>query len=242
MMDRRRALMAAQGGDAPVYEHGTWEDLFQKIDAGTYATDYSVGEILPLTISGTDYQAQIVAFNADTLAGDGVTDKAAVSLVAVKLLNDYKRSNPAYQSGVEGTGAIGGWPKSEIRTWMNSTLIGNIPDIIKSRIVSVKKYSRITNTSGSSVNNVLSEDKLWMPSAREMFGNTESSGPTYTSVFSSNDARKKYRYTSIRRYWTRSAAANNYPGSYSTVNTPGSVNTQASEDTSTGVCVGFCVG
>lgn len=234
---RRRALMA-QGGSEPAYEHGTWEDLLQKIDNGTYATEYAVGETLPFVINDTDYQAQIVAFDTDTL--ENSTDKAAVSFVAVKLYNDYKRFNPAYASGTEGTGSIGGWGKSELRAWLASTYWGYIPTIIKNRICSVQKYSRIFNTSEAQVNNDPTNDLLWVPSYREMFGSTivESSGSVYTGWFSNNNRRTKIRYSSARAYYTRSAYNDN--GFY-TVTTAGSANDASSQSTSTGLCVGFCV-
>ena len=243
MLNRRRALMAAQGGSEPVYEHGTWEDLFQKIDNGTYVSAYSVGETLPLIISGTDYQAQIVAFDTDTLSGTGVTDKAAVTFVSVKLLNDYKRMNPAYEAGVIGTGALGGWKNSELRTWMNGTLKGLISSTIRARIKAVKKYTRSYNSSGSSVNNELTEDELWVPSYKELYNNfsQESSNVTYVSFFSTNDSKKKLRYTSARIYWNRTVSGSS-TSKFSATATTGAASTSTADSTSTGVCVGFCVG
>lgn len=240
---RRRALMAAHSGSEPVYEHGTWEDLFQKIDNGTYATEYAVGETLPFVISGTDYQAQIVAFNTDVLAGTGITDKAPVSFVAVKLLNDYKRMNPAYEAGVIGTGSLGGWKNSELRTWMNGTLKGLISSTITTRIKAVKKYTRSYNSSGSSVNNELTEDELWVPSYKELFGNfsNESSNVTYVSFFSTNESRKKIRYSTVRAYWNRTISGSS-TSKFSCTSTAGSANSASAESTSTGVCIGFCVG
>ena len=61
--------MGAQGNDVSPYEHGTWDDLFWHIDHGTYATAYTVGEVLPLDLGAQgDVGAQIAAFNADMLS------------------------------------------------------------------------------------------------------------------------------------------------------------------------------
>ena len=91
-MNRRRALMsAASSGPAPV--HGTWEDLFARIDDGTYATAYSVGEILPLDL-GTEGNvgAQIAAFNTDDKADD--SGKAKVTFITQYALQTTRRFNP----------------------------------------------------------------------------------------------------------------------------------------------------
>ena len=192
-------------------KHGTWDDLFRAIDMGTHATEYAVGEIIPLTIGSFGaLNAQIVAFNADAKA-DG-TGNAAVTFITENTTTATHRFNPARTPDAapfdEGTGLIGGWVKSELRTYVNDTVKPQFPADVLARIVSVVKYSRGLNTSGSAVNNVVSNDEIWVPSRREMFSAGESSGPTYTSLFSSNAARKKHivgRPTSTPIYMLRTA-------------------------------------
>lgn len=201
-MSRRRALMSVAGSESSPYEHGTWDDLFWQIDHGTYATAYSIGEILPL-----DLGAQIVAFDADDKA-DG-TGKAPVTIITQKIA--YRRKwNDALAGDAgnrtEGTGTIGGWAKSDVRTYCNSTIYNAIPTKVKERIIPVTKYSYIFNTAETGVNNDPSSDHVWLPSRREMFGNTETQGPIYNGVFSSNSARvKKNIANAVNSYNLRSA-------------------------------------
>ena len=176
---RRRGLMGIQE-EATV--HGTWEDLFKCIDKGTYASEYSVGETLPLDLGAQGVvDAQIAAFDADACADN--SGNAPVTFITKYLLATAKRFNPSLSGTTEGTGTIGGWPKSEIRTYLNGTIKNLIDASIRSRIVSVKKYSRIYNTSDTVENNVSSDDEIWLPSSREVFNRYESSGPVYSSLF-----------------------------------------------------------
>ena len=41
----------------------TWEQVLASIDAGTYATDYAIGDIIPLTVNEQTLNAEIVAIN-----------------------------------------------------------------------------------------------------------------------------------------------------------------------------------
>ena len=187
-MNRRRALMsAASSGPAPV--HGTWEDLFARIADGTYATAYSVGEILPLDL-GTEGNvgAQIAAFNTDDKADD--SGKAKVTFITKHVLNTAKRWNPVLSPSsapyTEGTGTIGGWALSEIRAYIRNTVKPLIPSDIRNRIVEVTKKYYTYNTSGTASTQTIVDD-VWLPSAGEVFGNYES-GIRYSDLFGTTAA------------------------------------------------------
>ena len=209
LMKRRRALMGAVGGGEPT--HGTWEDLYARIADGTYATAYSVGEILPLDL-GTEgvVNAQIVAFNADDKADD--SGKAKISFISKYLLKTSKRWNPALspstQPYTESTGTIGGYEKSEIRAYINNTIKPLIPNKIKNRIVEVTKYSTSRNTAGTQNRASASTESVWLPSEKELGGTyvtVETSGISYV-IFSDNASRiKSVSGLSNASYWTRTA-------------------------------------
>ena len=165
---RRRALMAQVGGSTPTV-HGTWEDLFRTIDAGTYASEYSVGEILPLDLGAQGVvNAKIVAFNTDNKSSSG---KAPVTLVSQYLLATAKRFNPAINPASApydtGTGAIGGWGSSELRSYCIDTLLPLIPSDVRSRIVEVTKITKGYKTDGTANAWMSTTDKIWVPSMRE---------------------------------------------------------------------------
>lgn len=243
-MNRRRALMGVKEAVSP-YEHGTWDDLLWQIDNGTYKKAYALGNTFSLTISvsggfGGAVGAQIVAFDADDKA-DG-TGKAPVTIITQKIAFRRKWNNAlAGDAGnrTEGTGTIGGWGKSDIRTYCNSTIYNAIPSKVKARIVQVTKYSYIFNSAESGVNNDPTSDKVWLPSRREMFGQTETQGPVYSGVFSSDSTRIKKNTDNVSNsYNLRSAysTANCYQVTYQGK----SGNSAASGNNY--YAIGFCLG
>ena len=233
--------MAQSGG----FKHGTWEDLFAHIALGDYATEYAVGETLPFKIGNYDYEAQIAGFDKDTISDS--TDKAPVTFVCKHLYITSKRLNPGLDGTTEGTGTIGGWEKMELRTYLSETIFPLVPDIVKNRIVSVKKYTKGYNTSGSAVNNALSNDKLWIPSYLEVSntGGVEIIGTqTYPLFnFGANDqpaSRRKTKPNSTvnLKWWTRSAYSTKNCYAVAINGFSASTNQVSS---SQGIAIGFCI-
>lgn len=241
MMDRRRALMGAQGGGL---QHGTWEDLFYHIDKGDYATEYAVGEILPLDL-GTEgvVNAEIAAFDADTITDS--TAKAPVTFVTQYLLNTKRRFNPSLSGTTVGTGDVGGWEKCELRSVMNNTILPKFPQEIRNRMLSVKKYTYGWNDSAVKTNNMQSDDVIWAPSSRECclsgYGSgAETLGPTYT-VFNSNAKRIKSKIGGSAMVWQKRSSQNEMK-SRDCVGTSGASYGASGTGNTQGVLVGFCIG
>ena len=158
----------------------------------------------------------------------------------------------------EGTGTIGGWGKSEIRTWLRSTVYEAIPPDIRSHIVEVAKYSVSYNTSGTKVSNDSSTDTVFIPSVRESgYASTgyntgaETNRSTPYTALNSNTKRtkKKVGAASAIQWWTRSAMltynnANRTKYAFA-IATDGSTSSSANSKvvtTAFGVCLCFCVG
>lgn len=71
----------------------TWDAVLASIDAGTYATDYAIGDTVPLDLGSEGLiNMQIIAFDADDLA-DG-SGKAPITWLSKEILNTDKRMNP----------------------------------------------------------------------------------------------------------------------------------------------------
>lgn len=107
----------------------------------------------------------------------------------------------------------GGWRDSEMRLWLNETIIHMLPDELREMIVP----RRIVQTMDGE--RLESEDKLWLPSFTEMFGkeNAEDWAPadtdeTQLELFSTERSRVKEKPgNGTWWYWLRSPR-----GSYST--------------------------
>ena len=156
-------------------------------------------------------------------------DSVVIADCAVRTVDSY----------TAGTGAIGGYTASEMRTYIQETIKPLIPQEVLAAIKPVTKYTQNYNTAGNAVNNVTSTEDVWIPSRREMFANTESQGPTYTSFFTSNDSRKKKKTgaSSASWWWLRSASSTY---TFYFVGSDGSDNFNTASNPS-GVVVGFCL-
>ena len=190
-----------------------WEAVFKIIEAGTYKDVYKIGDLIPLDLGSEGIiNMQIIAFDADDLA-DG-SGKAPITWMATVPLATKHIWNPAVVqnddgSYKEGTGTIGGWGKSELRTYLNDTVKALIPANVRNAIKEVTKNSRSYDTSKNVVETI-SNDYLWPFSNYELkhiapsYIEKESTGVTYPSVTEDMLVMPK-GYNVWYDYWLRTA-------------------------------------
>lgn len=225
------------GGDDDTLSE--WGAVFKAIKDGTYKEKYKIGDVLPLDLGPEGMvNAQIVAFDTDVLA-DG-SGKAPITWITEQLLNTSRRMNPAYSAGVEGTGSLGGYHKTEMYAYIQETLKPLFPAEVRSGIKNVTKYTIERNVSGRTADNVKSTEDVWLPSRQEILGSyeNEQSGVYYSESFPDNASRikKKIGETSSSYWWLRSA----YSGAnFFCVNTSGYINYYGSNSLFA-VALGFC--
>lgn len=179
--------------------------------------------------------------NADELA-DGSGNHASMACCYYYTLPSYRRMNPAQVNNTEGTGSLGGWDKTEMKTYLTGTLWNNMNSVLKSLIVPVKKYTRIYRASDqTAVNNVETTETVYLLSSNEVFGtpDDETVGPVYSSVFTGANSRKRKRRDGSYQYcwWLRTAAIGS---SFRTVDYGGSADSMSAYK-SYDVVVGFCL-
>lgn len=166
----------------------TWEEIFAAITDGSYSTKYVVGDMKPLDLGSEGLVfMQIAGFDLDDKA-DG-SGKAPITWISKQLLKTSKRMNPSLSGSsgnyVEGTGAIGGWEKSEMRKYFQETVLPLIPENVRSHIVPVTKAHPAYNVTGNSFTQT-TMDSIWIPSDSE----TVSTGK-YGMLFTNIDDRRK---------------------------------------------------
>ena len=199
----------AQFVDEDMYESisDTWSEIIANVSNGTYSTKYHIGDTKKIDLGAEgEVIMTIVGIDADDLADD--SGKAPITWISKQLLKTDHRMNPPYQSDTEGTGSLGGWGACEMRNYLINTIKPLLPSEVRNALKTVKKYSRIYNTSETAVNNVVSNDDIWMPSMREMnFTDYETSGVTYSTAFPDNASRIKHKVGgSAAWWWLRSAS------------------------------------
>ena len=199
-----------------------WATIIAKLESGQYATAYQVGNYKPIDL-GTEgtINMQIVAID---------NEEAPLTFIAKELLATKK---PMNSSGSNANG----YPVCEMKTYLNDTILPLIPEVVRTHIKPVSKTS-YDKTSGG---DLTSTEKLWIPSAREIFGGTsyEQSGPVYNLIYKDATSRKKavVGSSSFTGWWLRSARSG-YDTSFRYVSSNGYVYDYYA-NSSYGVCLGF---
>lgn len=127
-----------------------------------------------------------------------------------------KRMNPSLVSNddgtyQEGTGTIGGWEKSDMRAYMQGTILPLIPENVRSRIVSVTKLQGACSENGA-IYSQTTEDKVWIPSSYECFNG----GIYYSMLKNTNSINKKTAGTATFYFWffRNEYSTRNFYGTY----------------------------
>ena len=157
-----------------------------------------------------------------------------------------------------GNGNIGGWPASEMRTYVNSDIYNALPTELKSAIINTTVVSGYGKNDSS---NFTSTDKLYLLSTHEVWQDVDgnsSDGINYydkaynntrqldyyssQNVTTSNYSGAIKQYNSSNSYWwlrsTNSGNNNNFFG----VDSNGDWGNYRSSDTTTGVSPAFRIG
>jgi hypothetical protein len=218
----------------------SWEGVAYHTANGTYKDVYSVGDMIPLDLGSEGIiNMQIAAFDADPLADGSGT--AAISWVGKELLATKHRMNPEYVSGTEGTGAIGGWEKCEMRDYLQSTIKSLIPQEVRNMIRAVTKTHNALDVSDSLITQTTSDD-VWIPSSVEVRTGL------YVQLFSDKVSRVKHLNGTATYWWERDAVSSKYKESFmGQTSSGGNFAASASGHAglshyNQGVCLGFCTG
>lgn len=211
----------------------SWSQIIASIDNGSYSTKYKVGDTKKININNVDVYAQIVAFDRDVLE-DGTTTVPITFIV----------KQFGWKGKINSTNVTdGGWADCKLRKDLNdeenSGVILSIDSNIASRIKAVKKTYTATSDSSSTASVV---DKLWIPSAREIFGGSsyENDGITYTDFFNTTDKKIKYNINDFKAdFWLLRSVSNSI--NFRSVGNTGYINS-SSAAYSCGVVFGFCLG
>lgn len=135
----------------------------------------------------------------------------------------------------------GGWRDSEMRLWLNETIIHMLPDELQ-EIIAPRRI--VQTVDGEALE---SEDKLWLPSFTEMFGKENAEGwapadtdETQLELFATERSRvKEVPGNGTWWYWLRSPYGGNSTY-FCVVNSNGNANYYYASYAG-GVAFGFCL-
>lgn len=138
--------------------------------------------------NGVDAQVQIVGFAHDARSDGG---EAGITFM-------FKDCIGSHTLNSNGSNA-GGWSNSELRNWMNTSLINELPKELRNSIISV---SKVTNNAGKTSNRsaiTSTYDKLWVPSLSELVG--EINFGTYEQAYEPIPSSRRAEFQTYFDIW-----------------------------------------
>ena len=185
------------GEGAGVEITDTWEQIVAAAQDGTYATKYHRHDYktIDMGAEGT-ITYEIVGIDQDVKENGGAVP---LTFLAKQALATTHRMNPDYSAGTSGTGCLGGYSASEMRTYLDTTIKALLPEVVRTNLTPVVKHSIGFTASGELFTEMSSVETIWIPSTREISGIYESTGPVY-----SPSTRIRYKGNDPISWWLRS--------------------------------------
>ncbi len=209
-----------------------WGTISQASAAGKAANYWKVGDEKNISVNGETLTLVIVGFGHDDLAGGG---KAGITFGLKHLMKDQRQMNSSNTNS-------GGFTGSAMYSWLQNTLLKQLPSDLQSVLKSVNKKTSAGSASSTINTNAM---KLFLFSEQEIFGSkTYSTGNEGTQYpyFATAGNRIKHLANgagAANWWWERSPFAS---GSltFCIVSSVGDASYDGASD-SGGVCFGFCV-
>lgn len=224
------------GEGAGVEITDTWEQVVAAAQDGTYATKYHLHDYKTINMGaeGT-ITYEIVGIDQDVKENG---DSVPITFLAKQALATKHRMNPNYSAGTSSTGCLGGYPASEMRTYLDTTIKALLPEVVRTNLTPVVKHSIGFTASGEVFTEMSSVETIWIPSTREIFGIYESTGPVY-----SPSTRIRYNGNNPIFWWLRSGLFDGKDGAdfFGNVDDSG-LDYAAAASGARGVVPGFCLG
>lgn len=207
----------------------TWAQIIAATQDGTYKTKYHIHDYKTIDMGSEGIiEYEIVGIDKDVKANG---DSVPLSFLAKSALATKHQIVAQAPSG-------GGYPASEMKTYLNETVKSKLPKEIQDNLTPVVKYSiGFTNRVYAEMESI---ETIWIPSGHEIYGGYESTGPVYSpstkikQIASSSDPTT----SAPTIWWLRSATGNSI---FRGIEEDGTLTTRSSHELF-GVVPGFCLG
>ncbi len=177
----------------PASTFDTTSETWEQIESNGGA-NLRIGDRKSVAFGSVSYIAVLVGKKKDTLTAGGL---ANTTWILLKHFGEHRFNSTATTEG--------GYSGSALRTYIINDVLSTFE--LKDLVKEVVKISDTYESGAVVKNGQASNEKLWIPSAYEMFGGTsyETEGCTYSDFFASSNARKKIYNDNMYFYWLRSA-------------------------------------
>lgn len=206
-------LLAQKIPEPKSFENDPWETIVSNVEIENTSV-YKLGDTKKININGTDYTVQIANKSTPEECYTQNFSQTACGFV-IEFIDSITqhRMNPPTEQYQYGTN-IGGYPASEMRTYLNETLFQSLPEELQENIIDTFTISSHGN---GDTNNFASTEKLYLLAPKEI-GNIQGTDLDTTG----NQTRELDYYANggsvfkcirdacwdTRYWWLRSASKN----------------------------------
>ena len=197
----------------------SWADIQTLIQENKFADYFSVGATKTFIVNGKTYTAEVVSINDGTGAASQWYPEKTVDFIAKELYETKYRYNATNNNS-------GGFPSSEIKTTLNSTIYPLLPSDLKS-VITAKSHSYQAGSYSSSWSSsmVTSSDNLWLPTYYEIAGGSaqyvEGENVNNNKPYILDSKIKMVNGESSASFWWLGSPYSNYSGNFWVVYTGG---------------------
>ena len=213
-------------------ENYSWAEIAAACKNNEVPAAWHVGDTKTMMINGVECDVAIIGKNHDSFAdGSGV---APLTFLIV----DVGATVRSQWNSTDTT--IGGWPASEVRTLLNTSIIDSLEDDVKNNIKAVKKLTYMgAEVAGDYYNRFEeSEDRLFLLSSTEFNGGTNE-GAQYEYFANGYFTRDNCPSLYNNYWWTRSPFPR-YEGYVKLHSTGFSYSGNSPASSSSALMFGFC--
>ena len=145
---------------ATTFASDSWETIAAVVQDGQLDA-YQVGDVKEIEIDGTSYTVRVANNTTpNECNGTDFSETACGFVIEFVEILENRQMNETRTN-------VGGWPKSNIRTYANGDFFNKLPDDLKNAIIDTKVISGHGSTSGEK--NFTSIDKIYLLSAHEVW-------------------------------------------------------------------------
>ena len=182
----------AETRPVPSFSNDSWETIINNIKNNTIPSYYTVG---------STKEVDMGSFGTHTLRIANTTTPAECSTegfsqTACSFVLEFADIITEHNINSTNTN-VGGWPASELRTYVNTDIYNALPEVIRNAIVNTTVISGHGSTAGET--NFTSSDKLYLLSTHEVWvdddGNTSSGIDYYDTAY--NNTRQLDYYAGL---------------------------------------------
>lgn len=202
--------------EAKDFATDSWDTIVNAVKSGSYP--YQVGDTKEIELAGLGtFNVRIANTSTPTECNtSGFSQSACGFVIEFEDIVTRRNMNSSNSN-------IGGWPASNMRSYLNETFLNMLPEVLKNNI---KDTTTVSGHGSSESANYTSVDKIYLLSATEVYGIIPGEVDSAQNVTRQLDyyknigvtsskysgANKKESNGSIYIWWLRSAPSNNATG------------------------------